>query len=36
VAVKNGHVLVGAAGDAEGGSNAGAAYHFKRDGATWN
>lgn len=36
VAVDDGHVLVGAAGDAEGGSNAGAAYHFRQSGTSWN
>lgn len=35
VVVHDGHILVGAAGDADGGSNAGAAYHFTRSGTTW-
>lgn len=35
VAVQNGHALVGAAGDAEAGSNAGAAYHFVQSGTDW-
>ena len=35
VAVQDGHVLVGAAGDAQGGSNAGSAYHFVQSGTDW-
>jgi hypothetical protein len=35
VAVQGGHVLVGAAGDAQSGSNAGAAYHFVQSGTDW-
>lgn len=36
VAVRDGRALVGAAGDAEAGSNAGAAYEFKKTGTEWN
>ncbi len=36
VAVRDGRVLVGAAGDAEGGSSVGAAYEFRKSGTEWN
>jgi len=36
VSIRNGHVLVGAAGDSETAGNAGAAYHFTQSGSDWN